>query len=295
MHNELHTVDVFCFIFQKSGFVRCRRVAFFVILRFLMNALRFEHTSFSYGSSGFHLQDVSCAVEEGAFVSLLGPNGSGKSTLLKLACGLLTPLSGTVALGGQDIVSLDRRTLAKRIAYVTQHSVPPFRMSSLEFVLLGRIPYARGFGFTNNSDLQAAEEAMAQLDCLQFADARLSELSGGELQRVLVARALAQQPAILLLDEPNSHLDVSHQLSLYRALREWQKAKGTTIVASTHDLNLASMHSNICFVLSRGALVSSGTPSEVFSVSLLRDVFTIQAVILDGFYGTSPAIQLQLQ
>ncbi|HZV12670.1 MAG TPA: ABC transporter ATP-binding protein [Candidatus Kapabacteria bacterium] len=260
-----------------------------------MNALLFEHTSFSYGNSGFHLQDVTCAVEEGTFVSLLGPNGSGKSTLLKLACGLLSPLSGAVMISGENIASLDRRTLAKRIAYVTQHSIPPFRMTALEFVLLGRIPYARGFGFTNNSDLHAAEESMAQLDCLQFAGARLSGLSGGELQRVLVARALAQQPAILLLDEPNSHLDVSHQLSLYRALREWQHAKGTTIVASTHDLNLASMHSNTCLVLSHGALVSSGTPREVFSPALLHDVFAIHAAILDGFYGASPAVQLQSQ
>ncbi|HET7152714.1 MAG TPA: ABC transporter ATP-binding protein [Candidatus Kapabacteria bacterium] len=260
-----------------------------------MNAISFEHTSFSYGGAGFRLNDVSCAVQEGAFVSLLGPNGSGKSTLLKLACGLLPPASGAVKIGDKDIASADRRTLAKNIAYVTQHSIPPFRMTAWEFVLLGRIPYARGFGFTNAADTEAAEEAMTRLDCLQYAEARLSELSGGELQRVLVARALAQQPKILLLDEPNSHLDVAHQLSLYRALREWQSANGTTVVASTHDLNLASMYSGACLVLSHGTLVSSGTPGQVFSSALLKEVFTINAVILERFYGASPAVQLQSQ
>src|SRR5579863_8758147 len=109
-----------------------------------MNALSFDHISFSYDGSGFHLNDVTCAIEEGTFVSLLGPNGSGKSTLLKLACGLLSPVNGTVALNGKPVHSLYCRTLAKSIAYVTQHSIPPFRMTAMEFVLLGRIPYARG-------------------------------------------------------------------------------------------------------------------------------------------------------
>lgn len=257
-----------------------------------MDALQFEKVSFSYGGGQFSLSDVSFHIPARCFATILGANGAGKSTLFRLACGILQPSSGTIFSSGDDVLSMDRTARARVIAYVAQHPPPGIAMTVEEYVLLGRVPYARTFAFTTDDDFRSANEAMKMTDCAVFRHSRLNALSGGELQRVLVARAIAQQPRVLLLDEPNSHLDVHHQLMLFRALQNWQTATGGTVIASTHDLNLASMFGDQCLVLNDGRLVASGTPASVLTSELLNHVFRVQTEVIAGYYGAAPAVQL---
>lgn len=257
-----------------------------------MDALHFDHISFSYGSRHFSLSDISFHLPDSSFVSVLGANGAGKTTLFRLACGVLAPSAGSVRVNGADVASMDRLELARTVAFVPQQPPPAIGMTAEEYVLLGRIPYARGYGFTTDGDLRAMREAMEITDCTAYRAAALAELSGGELQRVLVARALAQQPRILLLDEPNSHLDVAHQLGLFRALQEWRTRTGGTVVASTHDLNLASMFSTHVAVLSAGRLDAFGAPEAVITEALVARVFRVRTQIVNHAYGAAPAVHL---
>ena len=257
-----------------------------------MDALRFDHISFTYGSRHFSLSDISFALPERSFTAVLGVNGSGKTTLLRLASGILVPSHGAITVLGDDALQMERRALARRLAFVPQHPPPAMGTTVTEYVLLGRVPYARGLGFTSPHDLESVHTAMEITDCLAYADAFLAELSGGELQRAMVARALAQEPRVLLLDEPNSHLDIAHQLALFHALQEWQRRTGGTVVASTHDLNLASMFSSHVVVLNAGTIAAAGTPADVLSPAMIERVFSVHADVQPAAYGAAPAVHV---
>jgi iron complex transport system ATP-binding protein len=209
------------------------------------------------------LLDFSLAVETGEWIALIGPNGAGKTTALRALCGLVT-YTGDVLFDGVDIRSLGRRQLARQAAFVPQIPETPPELNVAEYVLLGRTPYLGYFGTEGREDRLAAENALERLELRELAERSLGSLSGGELQRAVLARALAQEAPILLLDEPTSALDLGRQqqaLELVHALRDG----GLTIVTTMHDLTLAGQYADRLVLLDRGQIVADGPPREVLS------------------------------
>lgn len=216
------------------------------------------------------LRDISFHVGTGDFLSLLGPNGSGKSTLLRLLDRILVPESGTIALKGRPLNAYTRRELARLVAYVPQDTTWVFPYTVFEVVLMGRSPYIGSSGFENAADLDRARTVMNLTDIWHLAEKPITAISGGERQRALIARALCQEPEILLLDEPNAHLDINHQVEVFQILREQNERNNLTIISVSHDLNLAAAFSKSVLLLSG----SSGSGSTIFAAGTPQDVLT---------------------
>jgi len=224
------------------------------------------------------LQDLTFSVPRGEFFGILGPNGSGKTTLLRLLSRVLVPTSGEILIAAKEISSFSHRDLAKKVAVVPQESIISLPFTVSEVVLMGRAPYQRGFGFDRPIDREVAEEAMKQMDVLRFANRPIQQLSGGEKQRTLIARALAQQPQVLLLDEPTAFLDLKYQLGIYELLTELNRTQGLTIVAISHDLNLLSQYSHRLMLLKEGRIHSLGSPREVLTALNVSQVYGVEVV-----------------
>ncbi len=212
-------------------------------------ALQAEHITFGYGTDRPVLQDVSFGVRAGTFLAIAGPNGAGKSTLLNILAGLLRPQAGDVLLEGVNLRSCRVRDIARKIAVVRQEFVPVFGFSVAETVLMARTPFFGPLGFESQADRKLAARALELTDTLGFASRLLGTLSAGERQRVFIARALAQDTPVLLLDEPTSFLDLKHQVRVYDLLKSIQLERHTTIVAVTHDLNLAIQYCDEALLL----------------------------------------------
>jgi len=229
------------------------------------------------------LYDVHFQVGAGEMVGLLGPNGSGKTTLLRLISGVLRPQQGTVVLNGRDARAWGRREMARRVAVVPQEMHVPFAFSVEELVSLGRTPYQRLLGSSTKEDQRIVHNAMQAADIEQLAGRIFNELSGGERQRVIVAMALAQRPALLLLDEPTSHLDIKYQIELLELVQRLNRETGVTVIAAMHDLNLAARYFPRLVLFQRG-IVADATPAEVLEPHLLRRVYgiNVQVGILRG-------------
>jgi iron complex transport system ATP-binding protein len=206
-------------------------------------------------------------------VAILGPNASGKSTLLKLLAGLCKPLSGFVRVDDKEPSQLDPRERAQRIALVQQESALIFPLRVWEYVLQGRYPYGRRLRFESKEDCLMAENALSQVGASELRDRWMEQLSGGEKQRVILARALAQQPSLLLLDEPTQHLDIGGKVELLRRLRRLVDENRYTVVVVTHELNLAAEFSDRIVLLHHGKCEITGTPREVYRRDILEDVF----------------------
>jgi len=252
-------------------------------LRVLSMTLSVENLSFRYPDVPV-LRNISFDLPEGDFLSLLGPNGSGKSTLLRLLDRILLPQSGTITLDGHPLSELSRRDLAKRIAYVPQDTLWVFPYTVLEVVLMGRSPYVGHSGFENAQDLAIAREAMRLTDIEHLADKLITGISGGERQRVLIARALSQQPKILLLDEPNAHLDISHQIEIFQILREQNELRKLTIVSVSHDLNLAASFSRRTLLLANtgndgASIFAIGQPKDVLTQATIEQVYQTRVIV----------------
>jgi iron complex transport system ATP-binding protein len=217
--------------------------------------------------------DVSLALPQAAMGALIGANGSGKSTLIRLLAGLLAPASGEVTLNGASLSNLRPRERAQRIAYVPQATPTVFPFTVLEVVLTGRSPYSGRFRFESAHDEQIALAALSTLDAAHLSARQITELSGGERQLVTVARALAQQPEVMLLDEPASALDLKHRTQLTRALRRLRDERGITILMITHDLMLLDSAADMIFAMKCGRLVANGSPEVVLRDSVLSDVY----------------------
>lgn len=228
--------------------------------------------SFSYSSLPA-VVDVSLSLPRGAMGALIGANGSGKSTLIRLLAGLLRPVGGEVIFDGAPLPTLHPRERAKRIAYVPQSSSTVFPFTALEVVLTGRSPYSGRFRFESSYDEQIALGALDALDAVHLAFRHITELSGGERQLVTVARALAQEPDVLLLDEPASALDLKHRTQLTRALRRLRDERGITILMITHDLMLLDSAADLIFAMKCGRLAASGAPEAVLTESVLGEVY----------------------
>lgn len=242
----------------------------------------------------FRIVDLSLDVEAGAMTALLGPNGSGKTTLIRLLAGLLRPDNGRIELDGRDLATIEPIDRARRIAYVSQSWRPAFSFTVEQTVLLGRAPHRRrAGGLEGPDDLASAEHAMRRIGLLDLRSVPVTELSGGERRRVMIASALAQEASILLLDEPTTHLDVAYQQEIMRLMHELVAEEGITILASLHDLNLASIYADRVVVMRDGAIIGEGSPSETLTPDRLRDGFSIDLDVEPAFYGTRPIVRFR--
>jgi len=231
--------------------------------------LRVEQASYAYAATDrsapkFTLGPASFEAQQRELLAILGPNASGKSTLLKLLAGVLKPLSGRIEVDGAEVGDLDMRVRARRIALVQQESELLFPLRVWEYVLQGRYPYGRRLRFESAEDCLLAGNALAQVGADELRDRWMDRLSGGEKQRVILARALAQQPALLLLDEPTQHLDIGGKVELLRRLRRLADENRYAVIVVTHELNLAAEFSDRIVLLHKGKSLKIGTPAEVY-------------------------------
>jgi iron complex transport system ATP-binding protein len=218
------------------------------------------------------LHGVSCSVGSGGWLALIGPNGAGKTTLLRAVAGLL-PYRGEVLLDGHGIGSLRGRRRARRIAYVPQEPLLPPDMTVADYVLLGRTPYLSYLGAPGRSDRDAAARAAGRLGVARFAGRRLATLSGGERQRAVLARALAQDPEVLLLDEPTSSLDLGHQQQVLDLVDELRQAGGLTVLSTLHDLTTAGQYADHLVLLHEGRVEAAGPPGAVLTADRIARVY----------------------
>ncbi|GJQ21781.1 MAG: ABC transporter ATP-binding protein [Bacteroidia bacterium] len=242
-----------------------------------------ENISFSYPSNPV-LKNVSFQAGDGEILSILGPNGSGKSTLLRLVARILLPQTGTILLDDRPLNSFRRKELARLIGYVPQDVPWLFPFTVMEVVLMGRSPHVGRSGFESDRDIAVAREMMERTDIVHLAHKAITEISGGERQRVLIARALTQEPLLLLLDEPNAHLDLRHQAEILRILRTLKDQRGLNILSVSHDLNLAASFSNRILLLGKdgdggSAVLALGSPREVLTPRLIQRVFGIEVEV----------------
>ncbi len=252
--------------------------------------LSVEQASYAYTASDRHaplftLEATSFQARQRELVAILGPNASGKSTLLRLISGELKPLSGRVELDGFEVSRLDPRTRAQRIAMVQQESPLLFPTHAWEYVLQGRHPYGRALRFETPEDVAIIENALAQVGAEGLRDRWMNQISGGEKQRVILARALAQQPLLLLLDEPTLHLDIGAQVDLLERLRRLAEENRYTVVVVTHELNLAAQFADQVVLLHRGKSLRVGGPADVYRRELLEQVFETPLEVETGPTG----------
>ena len=231
------------------------------------------------------LERIDLRIGRGELVAVLGPNGSGKTTLLRVLAGTLRAAAGSVHLFGRPIGDWSRTEIARRVSVLPQSLELPAGFSVAEVVAMGRIPHARGAFGPGRDDERAVESALRDADAQDLAGRPVTELSGGERQRVLVAMALAQEPALLLLDEPTLHLDLAHQLALVRTLERLRHARELAVVAVLHDLNLAAAHADRCLLLHDGRLLPAGSGTRAIDPELARRAFGVpieEAMTSDG-------------
>lgn len=225
------------------------------------------------------LDSVEFLVRSHEFVGILGPNGSGKTTLLRTIARVLRPVMGTVLVDGNDVYSLALIDVARKIAVVSQDSLVNFNFTALEIVMMGRNPHLGLFDMESPKDLQIAKHAMEVTKCLPLASRGVNELSGGEKRRVIIARALAQEPRVLLLDEPTLNLDVNNQIELMETVSKLCKDGGIAVLSVFHDFNLAARYSDYILMLNQGKVFSMGTPDDVLTEENLRTVFKVDTEV----------------
>ena len=232
----------------------------------------------SYGSVNV-LKDVNFAVESGEFLGILGPNGSGKTTLLKSISRVLQPQKGVILIDEKNIYKMKSVDVAKQLAVVPQSTPVTFDFTALEVVLMGRNPHMPRFKMESKDDLAIASNSMKLTRTWEFADRPVTELSGGEIQRVIIARALTQEPKILLLDEPTTHLDICNQLEIMDLIKQLCKTKKLLIVAVFHDFNLAARYCDSIILLKKGKIVAVGKSDETLTAENVKEVFSVDTIV----------------
>lgn len=238
------------------------------------------------------LWDINLKVSTKEIVGIIGPNGSGKTTLLRAVSRLLKPKEGSIHLDGKDIWQMKCGELAKKIAVVSQGS-PEETLTVEEFVLLGRIPYFEGLQFfETNHDFEVAKECMALTDVLRLKDRPIGQISGGERQLALIARALTQEPALLLLDEPTTYLDIAHQVEILDLIKRLNRKMGLTVLMVLHDLNLVSEYCDRIVLLSEGRVHIQGTPQEVLNYKVIEQVYKTVVVVEKNPVSSKPYVLL---
>jgi ABC-type cobalamin/Fe3+-siderophores transport system ATPase subunit len=252
--------------------------------------LTIEHLTAGYNNRKI-LEDINVSIDDGCVVALIGPNGSGKTTLIRAASGILPLMGGEVRVNGQSLNHLGEQERARLLSVVPQvRSIPP-AFTVREVVALGRTPYLNWLGQFSGTDNAIVEEALQQTDLLDLADRSISDLSGGEQQRVLLARALAQETSVMLLDEPTSHLDLQFQVNIMARIHRLahpdnSQNPGRAILVAVHDLNLLQMFADRVVLLVKGKITATGTPEEVLTEAILSDAYRIPLhLIKDSLTG----------
>jgi iron complex transport system ATP-binding protein len=231
-------------------------------------------------------------VEKGEFVGVIGPNGSGKTTLLKILYRLLSPQKGEILFELVPMKKMDRTDIAKRIAVVAQETHLLFPFSVLETVLMGRSPHLGHLMFESEKDVEITKKAMDWTKMLPFSERPMDELSGGERKRVFIARALAQEPEVILLDEPTSNLDIHHQMDFLNLILTLNRERGLTIVMASHDMNIASEFCDRLILLQGGRIYKMGTPDEVITKENIEEVYGCEVWVDQNPFSGMPRINL---
>jgi len=237
------------------------------------DVIEVQKLSFRYARQQDIITDISFAVKQGAFLAIVGPNGAGKSTLLNLLCRSLRPRSGQILIQRKDIAGYKNQTLARKVAVVRQQLAPVFNFSVAETVAMARIPYSGALGFPDKGDINRIKDALEITETAHLADRSMATLSGGERQRAYIARALAQDTDILLLDEPTSFLDPRHQVGIYDLLKTAQHTRRKTVVAVTHDINLAVQYSDSVLLLGGPDIHECGPTTDVLTPNRMERIF----------------------
>lgn len=238
------------------------------------------------------LRDINLCIERGEVLGIIGPNGSGKTTLLRAVSHSISLQSGSIEYNGRLICNMSRKQIAQKIAFVLQSHEHVFaKMTVEQMVALGRIPHFTRFQWAiSEKDISAVEEAMRTTDVLHLKDRGMDKLSGGEMQRVFLARALAQEPELLLLDEPTMHLDISHAIEIFKIITRLMEDKKTTVLCVMHDLNLASRYCKRLVMIHKGEIVHEGTPGDVIKRENISQIYSADVNIYTGDLSTTPQI-----
>ena len=238
------------------------------------------------------INQLSLDVAEGDFIGVIGPNGSGKSTLLKTLTGVLPLMSGEIALMERDLKRISAREIACIAAVIPQETTIFFSFTVEEVVAMGRHPHLGRFRKAGREDQRIVEEAMTFTDTIGIRRRDINQISGGERQRAIIARALAQQPRVLFLDEPTSHLDINHQIEVFNLLRKLNEERGMTVFAITHDLNICAEYCREVLMLKRGRITCRGVPSEIISEENIRSVYGAEVVLLENPRSGAPIVSI---
>jgi ABC-type cobalamin/Fe3+-siderophores transport system ATPase subunit len=240
--------------------------------------IRLDQVRFGYDPARPVIDDLTLDVPRGQLLGVIGPNGAGKSTVVRLMLGLIRPERGSVLLNGRNLSEIPQRQLARTVAAVTQEEALEFPFTALEVVLMGRTAHLGPLGFPRAADVAAARAAMEATGVLAFADRPLHALSGGERKRVLLARALAQDPEVLILDEPAAALDIHHQIAIFDLLAERHR-RGVTVVVVVHDLNLAAAYCDRLLLVVPGAKAVAGTVEEILTYRRVKEAFGVEVYV----------------
>ena len=242
--------------------------------------MKVDKVKFKYSNKTV-LNGLNLDIEKGSFLSILGPNGSGKTTLLKNMCNLLKPYEGAIYIDNLQLKGIKYKDLAKTMAVVHQGSNPNFEFNIHDIVLMGRYPHQKRFSFDSKADLDIVKQVMLDTDIWKLREKSIFEISGGERQRVIIARALAQQPEILLLDEPITFLDIKHQISILNLCKKLNKEKQITIITTMHDINLASRYSDYILLLDSGKVEVLDIPEKVVTEKNIEAVYGIKVKLIN--------------
>jgi len=243
--------------------------------------LKVEKVNFSYNGYQKTLSNISFSVSRGELLGIIGPNGSGKSTLLKIISGILKPGKGNIVLLGENLNKFSIKKISKFVSVVSQDTWIAFNFKAKEVVFMGRIPYISRIKGETLEDYRISREAMVKTQSLPLSEKNIQKISGGERQRVFIAKALAQTPQLLLLDEFTSHLDLNYKYEMLNLLKKALKEEGLTIISVFHDLNLASIASNRLILLNEGNIEKIGTPQEVLNEENLQKVYGVKPILIN--------------
>lgn len=254
--------------------------------------LEFRDISFKYGNqdSSFELKDINLTVNHGEFVTILGPNGSGKSTLLNLILGDIKSSKGEILFEDKLYSDYSRKEIAKKVSFVPQRYFSVYPFSIYEIVAMGRTPYLNMLGFENDEDIQKINNALELVGITHLKNFSINSVSGGEAQRAFIARALVQEPELILLDEPNAHLDLEHQISIFDLLKLLNSEKKLTILTVSHDLNLSGCYSNRMILMKDGKIFLDAEKTAALTEENISAVFNVNAKVFH--YGKNINVAL---
>jgi iron complex transport system ATP-binding protein len=254
--------------------------------------LRLKNIGFKYNEKQV-LKDISLDVNAGEILGILGPNGSGKSTLLRVMDGVLSPEGGEIEVNGKPYRRLKRNALAREVAMVAQEQHFRFSFSCIEVVLMGRFPHLKRLQFEDHHDLKIATESLKATHALEFAERSIHDLSGGEKQRVLIARALAQEPKVILLDEPTSFLDLKFKREVFKLIASLSKEKGLGVSIVSHDIDLVAQYCSKIILLKNGTVYRTGDPDSVITAENIEDVYECPVLVDQNPLSGKPRVSVR--